>query len=146
MGLIKFKRPRTNDSKQTRGADLPSKATNLSELTLNIMAVIRAIPRGRVATYKQVAELAGRKHASRAVVWVLSSCSRKYRLPWHRVISAQGKIAFAEKSSHFYRQRRLLAAEGVQVDGQNGRVDLSAFQYRKKPKSTRPRNAPTLFD
>ena len=124
---------------------MTSPPKELSELTLKIMAVIRKIPRGRVATYKQVAALADRPDASRAVVWVLSSCSKKYRLPWQRVISSKGKIAFDVKSSNFYRQRRLLVAEGVEVDYLTGKINLATFQYRKKPKTTRKRNEPTMF-
>lgn len=105
---------------------------DLTPLTMKMIAAIRSIPRGRVATYGQVARLAGRPGASRTVVWVLHSCTKKYRLPWQRVISSQGKISFDPLSAAFQRQRGRLEDEGVVVDAMNGKIDLKRFQYKKK--------------
>lgn len=105
-----------------------------SEFTLKVIAVIQKIPKGHVATYQQIAGLAGRVHASRGVSWILHSSSKKFGLPWHRVVSSKGKIAFAPQTQEFLWQRRLLQKEGVAVEAWSGRIDMQRFQYKKKPK------------
>ncbi len=113
-----------------------------TEFTLKVIKVIQKIPHGKVATYKQVATLAGREHASRAVVWILNTCTKKYKLPWQRVISAKGKIAFDRKASNFRRQRLLLINEGVEVEI-NGEINMRRFGYKKTvPKM---RGTPKMF-
>jgi methylated-DNA-protein-cysteine methyltransferase-like protein len=107
--------------------------------TVKVIATIRGIPRGRVATYRQVARLAGKEHASRGVSWILNSMSKKHALPWQRVVSSKGRIAFKPGAHHFVMQRRRLEAEGVQVDPFTGEIDMERFQYRKKVKPTPPR-------
>ena len=100
-----------------------------------VKRVIKAIPRGKVATYAQAAALAGNHRAARQVVRVLHSSSEKDRLPWHRVINSRGGISL-ERGRGFEEQRRLLKREGVVVDG-HGRIDLEAFQWEpggQKPK------------
>lgn len=89
--------------------------------------VIRAVPRGRVATYGQVAALAGRPGAARGVAWILHSSSDAAALPWHRVINSRGGISLG-RGRGFEEQKRRLAAEGVKV-GRDGRVDLKRFQW-----------------
>jgi methylated-DNA-protein-cysteine methyltransferase-like protein len=117
-----------------------------NQFTLKVFDVLRAIPRGRVATYQQVAGLAGKIHASRGVAWILNSCSKKYKLPWQRVINSQGRISFRPGTSHFLLQRRMLQSEGVAVNGKNGAVDMGKFQYKKKPRKPRPKkNQPRMF-
>ena len=58
-----------------------------------VRAAISTIPRGRVATYGQIAHLAGKPWGARQVSWILHSQSGKYRLPWQRVIGAAGRIS-----------------------------------------------------
>ena len=99
--------------------------------TREVKAAIRSIPRGRVATYGQVAALAGREHGARGVAWVLHSSSEATGLPWHRVIGAAGRISLG-RGRGFEEQRRRLVAEGVAV-GPGGRVDLK--RYRWEPSS-----------
>jgi methylated-DNA-protein-cysteine methyltransferase-like protein len=118
----------------------------LNKFTLKVFDVVRAIPRGRVATYQQVAGLAGKIHASRGVAWILNSCSKKYKLPWQRVINSQGRVSFKPGTSHFMLQRRLLQKEGVVVDPQSGAVQMAKFQYKKKARKPKPsRNQPRMF-
>lgn len=105
--------------------------------------MIKAIPRGRVATYGQIAELAGKPGAARGVNWILHSCGRKYKLPWQRVIGARGKIKFPHESDHFYKQVRLLKSEGV--ESADGQVDLARFGWRKKPAARKNRPGPKMF-
>ncbi|MCK7527697.1 MAG: MGMT family protein [Ignavibacteriales bacterium] len=63
--------------------------------TRQVKAVLRRIPRGRVATYGQIAALAGRERAARGVAWILHSSSEAGGLPWHRVIGGEGGSPFA---------------------------------------------------
>lgn len=92
--------------------------------------VIRAIPRGRVATYGQIAALAGRERAARGVAWVLHSSSAAAGLPWHRVINGRGGISLG-RGRGFEEQKKRLIAEGVPV-GRGGRVDLKRYQWEPK--------------
>ncbi len=92
---------------------------------------IRSIPRGRVATYGLIAMLAGNHRAARQVVRVLHSSSRSARLPWHRVIHGQGRIAL-EPGAGFEEQRARLQDEGVEV-GEDGRIDLERYLWRPRP-------------
>src|SRR5512137_2393827 len=88
---------------------------------------IRSIPRGRVATYGQIAALAGREHGARGVAWILHSSSEAAGLPWHRVIGSPGRISLPPGRG-FEEQKRRLAAEGVAV-GPGGRVDLKRCRW-----------------
>jgi methylated-DNA-protein-cysteine methyltransferase-like protein len=97
-----------------------------------IYAVVRRIPRGRVATYGQVATLAGRPGQARQVGYALHALRgpEDADVPWHRVINARGEIsprAHAGPEEHV--QRHLLEAEGVTFDPR-GRVDLALHQWR----------------
>jgi methylated-DNA-protein-cysteine methyltransferase related protein len=114
----------------------------LTPFSEKVIAIIRRIPRGRVASYQQVAALAGREHASRAVAWILNSSSKKRGLPWQRVVSKAGRIAFKPGTHGFRLQRRLLRAEGVEV-AVDGKIDMTAFQYRRRAR--RPKNGPRMF-
>jgi len=108
--------------------------------TREVKAAIRRIPRGRVATYGQIAALAGRERAARGVAWILHSSSAAAGLPWHRVIGGQGKISLPHARGRgtctpgrcprgsFEAQRKRLVAEGVAV-GPGGRIDLKLFQW-----------------
>lgn len=98
-----------------------------TSFTREVKAVIRSIPQGRVATYGQVAALAGRERAARGVSWILHSSSEAAGLPWHRVIGGRGAISFP-RGRGFEKQKRRLIAEGVAV-GRGGRVDLKRFQW-----------------
>ncbi|MCC6506140.1 MAG: Methylated-DNA--protein-cysteine methyltransferase [Alphaproteobacteria bacterium ADurb.BinA280] len=88
-----------------------------------ICAAIRAIPRGEVRAYGEVASAAGLPGRARLVAKVLTQ-STAHDLPWHRVLRADGRIAFPANSEHFEMQRRRLLAEGVSVV--NGRIAARA--------------------
>ncbi len=108
----------------------------VSEFTKKVLQQIRSIPRGKVATYKQIAELSGKPQASRGVSWILHSCSTKYRLPWHRVLNSKGKISFDKKSTHYKQQKNLLAAEGI-LFAPNGQLNLAKHQWKKRASKVR---------
>jgi methylated-DNA-protein-cysteine methyltransferase-like protein len=93
-----------------------------------IYETIRDIPRGSVASYGQVAELAGIPRGARQVGWALKQLPSAHDLPWHRVIRAQGHIAFPKGSAAFRRQRELLMAENVAVVA--GRVDMQKYRWQ----------------
>lgn len=84
-----------------------------------ILAAIRAIPRGQVAGYGEVARRAGLPGRARLVARILSN-NDDTRLPWHRVLRSDGRIAFPEGSRAYREQSQRLRAEGVRVE--NGRV------------------------
>lgn len=104
---------------------------------VRIYAVIRRIPRGRVATYGQVARLAGLGDHARQVGYALSATPEDLDLPWHRVINAKGEVsrrtiaATPEQDEDARDQRRLLEAEGVIFD-ERGRVSLQRFQWKPR--------------
>lgn len=84
-----------------------------------ILAAIRAIPRGQVAGYGEVARRAGLPGRARMVARILSN-NDDARLPWHRVLRSDGRIAFPEGSRGYREQSQRLRAEGVRVE--QGRV------------------------
>ena len=84
-----------------------------------ILAAIRAIPRGEVAGYGEIARRAGLPGRARMVARLLSGNSDR-KLPWHRVLRSDGRIAFPEGSRGWREQTQRLRAEGVLVE--NGRV------------------------
>jgi methylated-DNA-protein-cysteine methyltransferase-like protein len=88
-----------------------------------VKRIIKAIPAGKVATYGQIAALAGNPRAVRGVVWILHSSSRKAALPWHRVVNRRGQISL-RPGQGCEEQRALLESEGVPFDTQD-RIDLT---------------------
>jgi methylated-DNA-protein-cysteine methyltransferase-like protein len=77
-----------------------------------IIAVIRTIPRGKVASYGQIAQMAGMQNGARRVARLLHSSSDEYSLPWHRVVRSDGCIAFSSIDAKV-QQKLLLKQEGV---------------------------------
>jgi methylated-DNA-protein-cysteine methyltransferase related protein len=82
-----------------------------------IWQVVSAIPRGRVASYGQVARLAGMPRHARLVGRVLANLPARTRLPWHRVVTAAMQIAIRGDDRAMSKQRRLLEREGVSFVG-----------------------------
>ena len=95
--------------------------------TQRVVEVIKNIPRGKVATYGQLAAMAGNPRGARQVVRVLVAKSGKEGLPWHRVINGKGTISLT--GAGFDEQKALLEAEGVAAD-ERGAVDLGRFGWR----------------
>lgn len=93
-----------------------------------VWQVVDGIPRGHVLTYGEVARLAGMSRAARRVSQAMRRAPRGMKLPWHRVVNAQGKISFPPDSPGYTRQKDLLEGEGVVF--LNGRIDLDRFGYR----------------
>ena len=98
------------------------------DINHRIWQVIALIPRGKVATYGDVARHAGLGKAARRVGRALRHLPGDTRIPWHRVINAQGRISIPEGSASQYTQRERLEAEGVVFRG-NKSVDLGKFRW-----------------
>ena len=105
----------------------PSAATTGEGLRERVLAVVRAIPGGLVATYGQVALLAGAPRAARQVGGILYRCGDRDDVPWHRVVNASGGIS-THKVGAGTLQEALLRAEGVLV-GPDG-IDLERYRWR----------------
>ena len=93
-----------------------------------IYSVVEDIPFGRVATYGQVAALAGYPRHARQVGYALHSLSPESGVPWHRVINARGEVSLRSEEGWEGYQRHLLEEEGVEFD-ERGRVDLSVYGW-----------------
>ena len=98
-----------------------------------IYAIVRQIPQGKVATYGQIADLAGLYGKARLVGYALFRVDPQDDLPWHRVINAQGEISYShQRRGGDYLQKALLEAEGIEFKP-NGKIELR--QYRWLPDS-----------
>lgn len=103
----------------------------MNPFTEKVIEIIKQIPEGKVMTYGQIANTAGSPRGARQVVRILHSMSRKYGLPWHRVINAKGQIAIKDDEG-FFTQKSMLQDEGVEV-GESGKVDLEVYLYWPGP-------------
>jgi len=96
-----------------------------------IYATVRNIPKGRVATYGQVAELAGLPRQARQVGYALNTLPAASTVPWHRVINSQGRVSLRSDGGGQDVQRKRLEREGVRFSLQ-GVVNLGTFGWRPK--------------
>jgi len=95
-----------------------------------VYAVVRRIPEGRVATYGQVAALAGLPRQARQVGYALAALADGSDVPWQRVVNALGEVSRrAGGTAWEHIQRALLESEGVVFDAA-GRIDLDRFAWR----------------
>jgi len=99
-----------------------------------IYRIVRQIPRGRVATYGQVAQLAGFAGHARQVGYALHALPDGTTVPWHRVVNATGGISLRTAPGADLTQRMLLEREGIRFDSR-GRLSLARvrWQPRRKP-------------
>lgn len=95
----------------------------MNDFTKHVIQIIQKIPEGKVMTYGQIAAIAGNSRGARQVSWILHAMSKKYRLPWHRVINASGKISLQGSE-----QRELLELEDVTFDS-SGKIDLAVYRW-----------------
>ena len=93
-----------------------------------IWRTVRQIPKGRVATYGQVAGAAGLGGQARLVGYAMHALPEGSSVPWHRVLNFRGRISLPEADGQAALQRALLEAEGVLF--RNGVVDLDRFRWR----------------
>src|SRR5438067_10296940 len=93
---------------------------------------VRKIPRGKVATYGEVARAAGYPGAARQVVWALRAAKG---LPWHRVVGARGRILLPGEAG--LEQRLRLQSEGIEFRGGTIWMEGHQFRFRQQRKSLR---------
>lgn len=96
------------------------------DFIFQVLAIVSEIPRGKVATYQQIATLAGREKNARLVGKILSNASLYGDYPCHRVVNSVGRLV-----PHWQEQRDLLESEGVCFKA-NGCVDMKLYQWRLK--------------
>lgn len=119
---------RWEELSQLEADELDAIRRDLEEFQDRVYWLVRQIPRGRVATYGQIALYAGSPRAARAVGNLMrSSLDRGVELPWHRVINARGGISGRGDLARESEQKRRLRREGVDMDG--GRCDLDAYRW-----------------
>ena len=94
-----------------------------------IYSIIMLIPRGRVATYGQVAELAGLHGHARQVGYALRELPADSGMPWHRVVNARGEISSRFDPESEQEQRLLLEEEGIEFNHDN-RLSLTRYQWK----------------
>ena len=99
-----------------------------------IYNVVKRIPRCRVATYGQIAELAGLPRQPRMVGYALSALPESRSIPWHRVINAKGEVSARSEPGFDQLQRNLLEDEGIEFDARD-RISLARFRWQ--PRSAR---------
>lgn len=93
-----------------------------------IWQTVLQIPSGKVASYGQIADLAGLPGRARMVGKALGKAPEKMVLPWHRVLRSNGQLAFPSGSDALQRQKGLLQEEGVVVT--NNRVAMKQWQWQ----------------
>lgn len=100
---------------------------DIDPFTQKVLTVIQSIPPGRVSSYGRVAALAGNSRGARQVSRILHAMSRKYDLPWHRVINAAGRISLP-RGRGYELQKALLEFEGVFFPSSQI-IDLSVYLW-----------------
>lgn len=114
-----------NSNSKKAGKTSTSASAVGHDATSRICLALAQVPSGRVVTYGGLAELAGLPRAARLVGQTLRKLPKDTRLPWHRVINAQGRISLPEPAAH--RQLERLQREGITPV--NGKVDLGHYGW-----------------
>jgi methylated-DNA-protein-cysteine methyltransferase-like protein len=100
----------------------------MKDVYKRIYAAVAKIPRGKVATYGQIARVAGIPRHARQVGYALAATPDGTGLPWQRVVNAKGEISARARPGEEGKQRRLLEREGVSFS-KDGRIDLRRHQW-----------------
>lgn len=103
--------------------------TDTTDRQQRIYAIVDSVPKGRVATYGQIAREAGLGRGARQVGRALRELPRGSRLAWHRIVNAQGKLSPRGDGSSVTTQRRRLTAEGIEFE-RGGRIDLARYLWQ----------------
>ncbi|MCG3729794.1 MGMT family protein [Vibrio cincinnatiensis] len=99
----------------------------MDQFSQQIFAIIHQIPFGQVATYGQIAKMAGYPGYARHVGKVLAQLPEQTRLPWFRVINSRGEISLSGSDKE--RQRTKLMAEDIAVSAE-GKIRLKQYQWQ----------------
>ena len=94
-----------------------------------VWEMVRKIPKGKVATYGQIASLCGLPGHARFVGYALHNLPDGVPVPWQRVINSQGKISFPPNSNNFKRQKELLESEGITI--YKGKIDIKKYGWKR---------------
>ena len=117
----------------------------MTEFSRSVMSWTKKIPKGKVASYGQIARLAGKPNGARGVGWILNSSAEAHNLPWQRVINSKGKISFPKKTDEYKLQKSLLKSEGI-IFLEDDSIDFDKFGWKKEPTApTRKPNRPSMF-
>lgn len=99
-----------------------------SETYIKIWETVKKIPKGKVASYGQVANKAGLGNNARMVGYAMHCLPENSDIPWHRVINVQGRISLSEIDNSYQIQKMLLEKEGIKFV--NERIDLNKFGWQ----------------
>lgn len=100
----------------------------VSAFTEKVIHIISNIPKGKVLSYGMIATLAGSPRGARQVVRILHTQSKKYNLPWHRVVNSKGKISINDPM--FYdKQKFLLESEGI-IFSRDDKIDFNKYFWQ----------------
>jgi methylated-DNA-protein-cysteine methyltransferase related protein len=105
-----------------------------------VYRLVKLIPRGRVTTYGDLAKSLRLRGGARAVGYAMAATPRGRGIPWHRVIGAGGKVTMPEPYASL--QRRLLATEGVPIEGARIDMKLYAWSPKSRAKSRKAKRKP----
>jgi methylated-DNA-protein-cysteine methyltransferase-like protein len=100
----------------------------MSEFFQQVYEIVARIPRGKVATYGQIAAALGDPRQARTVGWALRSTPEWLDIPWHRVVNSSGGISTHHTTGGLNTQRKLLEDEGI-VFNKDGRLDLERYRW-----------------
>ena len=101
---------------------------NYTAKYFDIWKVVQMIPHGQVATYGQVARIAGYEGHARLAGYALHATPEEINIPWHRVINARGMISLPEEDGRYALQKSLLEEEGVEF--RNEKINLKKYQWK----------------
>lgn len=131
-----------------RGTDAANEREiiNSSAYRERVYEIVRRIPKGRVMTYGQIAELLGEGYTPRTVGFVMHAADEND--PWHRVINSQGACSTGRVVLPPDKQQRMLEAEGIEFDAK-GRCDLKRYRWSPEESEQEEKaddeRQPTLF-
>ncbi|MBX2857285.1 MAG: MGMT family protein [Cellvibrionaceae bacterium] len=123
-------KPNTYENKRNaqRQRTISNSDKNSHSLASAVFLCVNQIPRGKVASYGDVARLAGSPRSARQVGRVLSQLPTGTKIPWHRVINARGELSFPKNSLKYKEQKQRLESEGVSFN--NHKIPLRHFRWR----------------
>lgn len=104
----------------------------MDNFSQQVFALVYQVPKGKIATYGDIATLAGMSSYARQVGKVLSRLPADSQLPWHRIINAKGKISLLGERGNEQKQR--LIDEGITIS-EHGTLSLKTYRYNPSPRS-----------
>lgn len=108
-----------------------------------VYAIVREIPVGRVMTYGQIAEILGEGYTPRTVGYVMHAAETE-KIPWQRVINAQGACSTGRMTVPVNLQQKILEDEGIEFN-EKGRCDLKIYRWSLEGLAAEEEKQPSLF-